>query len=179
MAKKVNNLECSLRWEVFGVLSSGNAMIWLMFENGHSTCHAGKNWAMWQRCRWARGASEDQRWGYCLMWEMETWTRVVSMKVEVVRNGQCSDIFKDTYNLAYGLEDFQVLFCTVFLFTELGKAKEDQIRGRRQRTRCRNKWEFKKPVWHPSGDFEKLISQWGGTRGKFGAGVSRSGIMMG
>lgn len=40
----------------------------------------------------------------CERWRLERgW---LSMKVEVVRNGQCSDIFKDTYNLAYGLEDF-------------------------------------------------------------------------
>lgn len=37
----------------------------------------------------------------------------------------------------------------------------------------------KKPVRHPGGNFEKLISQQGGTKGEFGAGESQLGIIMG
>lgn len=72
------------------------------------------------------------------------------------------------YNWAYGSEGFEVLVCSVFLFTVLGKFEEEQIRGRWQGTDVgvngNQNLSFghinsEKPVRHPGGNFEKLISQ--------------------
>lgn len=72
------------------------------------------------------------------------------------------------YNWVYGLEGFEVLVSSVFLFTELGEVEEEQIRGRWQGTDVgvngNQNLSFghinsEKPVRHPGGNFEKLICQ--------------------